>query len=290
MHGPGGAGERGPVKLPTHGPADLPDSESRHSMRRLPYEDPITRAGPVSRTVAVLALLVSLFALLLVRDPRAEAGPALATLGAGLVLAVVAVLLALVAFVRVWREGARGLGAALAGLFLASLVLAYPAYAALRAVRLPAIADVTTDTDNPPAFSRSRTAFAARDGRYPPDPGPAARTAQRTAYPQIAPLTLDLDADEAFELARKAAVNRRWQIVEAIRPGGRVGNGRIEAVSRGPILNLADDVTVRVHPRADGARIDVRSASRLGTRDLGSNADRIRAYLDEVANLAIAVK
>ena len=259
-------------------------------MRRLPYEDPVTRAGPVARTLAVLALLVTLFALILVRDPRAEAGPALATLGAGLVLAAVAVFLALAAFVRVWREGARGLGAALAGLFLGGLVLAYPAFAALRGLTLPAIADVTTDVDAPPAFSRSRAAFAAREGRYPPDPGPAARAAQRAAYPQIAPLTLDLDADEAFELARKAAVNRRWQIVEAIRPGGRIGNGRIEAVSRGAVLNLADDVTVRVHPRADGARIDVRSASRLGTRDFGANADRIRAYLDEVANLAIAIK
>ncbi|WP_163048777.1 DUF1499 domain-containing protein, partial [Acinetobacter pittii] len=76
-----------------------------------------------------------------------------------------------------------------------------------------------------------------------------------------------------------AAVNRRWQIVEAIRPGGRVGNGRIEAVARGLILNRPDDVTVRVRPRADGTRIDVRSASRIGARDLGANADGVRAYL-----------
>ena len=85
-------------------------------------------------------------------------------------------------------------------------------------------------------------------------------------------------------------MNRKWQIVEAIRPGGRVGNGRIEAVARGRLLNLPADITVRVRPRADGARIDVRSASRVGGRDFGDNADRIRAYLDEVANLALAVK
>lgn len=259
-------------------------------MRRLPFEEPVTRAGPYARNFAVVSLLATLFGMLLVRDPRADTAAALAALGGALVLAILAIGLALVAFVRVWREGARGLGAALAGLVLATLVLGYPAFTALRGLRLPALSDVTTDTDNPPAFSRSRAAFAARDGRYPPDPGPAARVDQRAAYPQIAPLTLDIDADEAFELARKAALNRKWQIVEAIRPGGRIGNGRIEAVSRGLLLNLADDVTVRVRPRADGARIDVRSASRLGTRDFGANADRIRAYLDEVANLAIAVK
>ncbi|WP_375410890.1 DUF1499 domain-containing protein [uncultured Methylobacterium sp.] len=259
-------------------------------MRRLHIEIPVSRAGPLARQTAWLALFVTVFALVLVRDQRAEAGPALVALSAGPVLAGVAVLMATFAFIRAWREGARGLGGAIGGLVVASLVLAYPAFAAFRGLRLPALTDVSTDIENPPAFSRSRVAFAARDGRYPPDPGRAARAEQRKAYPQVAPLTLDIGADAAFELARKAAVNRKWQIVEAIRPGGRVGNGRIEAVARGLVLNLADDVTVRVRPRADGARIDVRSASRLGTRDLGANADRIRAYLDEVTNLAVAVK
>ncbi|WP_430911931.1 DUF1499 domain-containing protein [Methylobacterium sp. sgz302541] len=259
-------------------------------MRRLLAEEPVTRAGPLARRVAFFSVIASLIALMLVRDPRADGPAALAALAAGLATALLAILLAGFAFVRVWREGARGLGAALGGLLVAGLVLAYPAYAGLRGLRLPAIADVSTDTENPPAFSRSRLAFAARDGRYPPDPGPQARERQRAAYPQIAPLSLDIDANEAFDIARKAAVNRKWQIVEAIRPGGRIGNGRIDAVARGLVLNRPDDVTVRVRPRADGARIDVRSASRIGSRDFGGNADRIRAYLDEVANLALAVK
>jgi uncharacterized protein (DUF1499 family) len=47
---------------------------------------------------------------------------------------------------------------------------------------------------------------------------------------------------------------------------------------------------VRVRPRADGARIDVRSASRIGKHDFGQNARRVRAYLEEISNLAIALK
>ncbi|SEF45784.1 Uncharacterized conserved protein, DUF1499 family [Methylobacterium sp. UNC300MFChir4.1] len=259
-------------------------------MRRLLIEEPVTRAGPLARRLAVFSVIATGIALVLVRDPRSDTDAALVALVAGLGVALLAAAAAIFAFVRVWREGARGLGAALAGLILALAVLGYPAFLGLRGLRLPALSDITTDIDNPPAFSRSRAAFAARGGRYPADPSPAARESQRGAYPQIAPLTLDIGADEAFELARQAALKRHWQIVEAIRPGGRTGNGRIEAVARGLVLNLPDDVTVRIRPRADGARIDVRSASRLGGRDFGSNADRIRAYLDDVANLALAVK
>jgi len=260
------------------------------AMRRLLIEEPVTRAGPLAQRLAVFSIVATGIALILVRDPRADTDAALVALLAGLAVALAAIVAAVFAFVRVWREGARGLGAALAGLILALVVLGYPTYRGLRGLRLPALSDVTTDVDNPPAFSRSRAAFAARSGRYPPDPGTALRERQRDAYPQIAPLTLDIGADEAFELARQAALKRHWQIVEAIRPGGRTGNGRIEAVARGLVLNLPDDVTVRIRPRADGARIDVRSASRLGGRDLGGNADRIRTYLDDVANLALALK
>nr|WP_246692173.1 DUF1499 domain-containing protein [Methylobacterium sp. WL1] len=237
----------------------------------------------------MFSILATGLALILVRDPRADTDAALVALAAGLYVALAAAVAAVFAFVHVWREGARGLGAALAGLVLAILLLGYLAY-----LGCAACACRSCRTSPPISTTRRPSALARRlrgpGGRYPADPGPAIRERQRAAYPQIAPLTLDIGADEAFELARKAALNRHWQIVEAIRPGGRTGNGRIEAVARGLILNLPDDVTVRIRPRADGARIDVRSASRLGGRDFGTNADRIRAYLDDVANLALAVK
>ena len=47
---------------------------------------------------------------------------------------------------------------------------------------LPKINDITTDTDNPPAFSLSRAALDARGGRVPPDVPPEVREAQREAY------------------------------------------------------------------------------------------------------------
>jgi uncharacterized protein (DUF1499 family) len=257
-------------------------------MRRLILEEPFSRPARWSPVVAWFALVVTAMAVGLIRFERVDYPSGFAVLGAGLALALVAVLLAMIGFVRIWQEGRRGLGSAVKGLAIALAVLAYPGFFAVKAVTLPKINDIATDLDNPPAFSRSRTALDARGGRVPPDVPPEVREAQRDAYPQIAPLTLDVPPEEAFELVRKAAENRGWRVIETVRPGGRVGLGRIEAVDRTFLLRLPDDVTVRLRPRADGTRIDIRSASRLGTHDFGANAARIRAFLEEVSNLAIA--
>ncbi|HEX2510893.1 MAG TPA: DUF1499 domain-containing protein [Microvirga sp.] len=257
-------------------------------MRRLIIEEPVSRPAKWSPVVAWFALVVTVMAVLLIRMGRVDYGAGFVVMGAGLALAMLAVVLALIAFIRIWQEGRRGLGSAVRGMLIATAVLAYPAWFAGKAVALPPINDVTTDTDNPPQFSRSRAVLEARGGRVPPDQPREVREAQREAYAQVAPLTLDVPPDEAFELVQKAALNRGWQIIEATRPGGRVGLGRVEAVDRTLLLRLPDDITVRIRPRADGTRIDVRSASRIGTHDLGQNAARIRAFLDELSNLAIA--
>jgi uncharacterized protein (DUF1499 family) len=133
-------------------------------------------------------------------------------------------------------------------------------------------------------------ALDARGGRVPPDVGAEAREAQRAAYVQIAPLTLDLAPDEAFAIVRKAAEKLGWKVIEAVPPGGRAGLGRLEAVDRSLVLKIPYDITVRVRPRVDGTRIDIRSASRFGGHDLGVNAGHIRDFLEEASNLAIAVR
>ena len=182
--------------------------------------------------VAWFALVVTVMAVLLIRMGRVDYGAGFVVMGAGLALAMLAVVLALLAFIRIWQEGRRGLGSAVKGMLIATAVLAYPAWFAGKAVTLPPINDMTTDTDNPPQFSRSRAVLEARGGRVPPDQPREVREAQREAYAQVAPLTLDVPPDEAFELVQKAALNRGWQIIEATRPGGRVGLGRVEAVDR----------------------------------------------------------
>jgi uncharacterized protein (DUF1499 family) len=258
-------------------------------MRRLILEEPYSRPAKWSPMLAWFALAVTVMAVLLIRFGRVDYQSGFIALGAGLAVALVAVAMSFMAFIRVWQEGRRGLGSAIKGLVIATLILAYPGYMAVKAVTLPAINDISTDTEDPPAFSRSRAALDARAGRVPPDVPPEAREMQREAYVQIAPLTLDIGPDEAFALVRKAADNLGWQVIEAAPPGGRVGLGRLEAVDRTLILRMPDDITVRIRPRADGTRIDIRSASRFGGHDFGVNARRIRAFLEEASNLALAL-
>lgn len=257
-------------------------------MRHLILEEPFSRPAKWSPKVAWFALAVSAMSAALIRFGRIDYEAGFVALGAGIAMALLAVGLSFIAFIRIWQEGRRGLGDAIRGLVVAALVLAYPSWMAVKAVTLPPINDITTDTDDPPAFSRSRAALEARSGRVPPDVSPEVREAQRQSYIRIAPLTLDLTPEEAFNVVRKAAANLGWQVIEATPPGGRMGAGRLEAVARTLILKLPDDITVRVRPRADGTRIDIRSASRMGAHDLGGNADRIRAFLDEASNLALA--
>lgn len=254
-------------------------------MRRLILEEPVTRPARWSSRLALFAAAATGIAVLLVRGQRVEPNTGLVAVAAGLLLALAALGLAVLAFVRIWQEGRRGLGSAIRGAVLGLAILAYPGWLAGQALILPPLPDLSTDTDNPPAFSRSRAALDARGGRMPPEPDEGTRVLQRASYPDLGPLLLEETPEEAFEFARKAALARGFEIVETVRPGGRVGIGRIEAVARTLVLRLPADLTVRIRPRASGTRIDVRCAARAG-RDFGELAGRIRAYLDEITGLA----
>ncbi len=252
--------------------------------RRLVFEEPISRAALWSRRLIWFAITVMLVALLIFRasEPSFQG---LAPVGGAYVLVLLAFAMSLLAFVRIWQAGHRGVGMAAQAFVLALVMLAPAAYAGFRIATLPAVADISTDTEDPPAFSRSSVALAARKGQVPPDLPASERRIQRQAYPKAVPIVLDVPAEVAFEIARKAAVALGWQVLEASRPGGRSGAGRIEAVSLSRFLRFASDITIRVRPRADGSRIDIRSASRLGWHDLGTNAARIADFAAEVDQL-----
>ena len=140
----------------------------------------------------------------------------------------------------------------------------------------PRIHDITTDTVDPPQF----VALLSRRGSRVSSPeydGPRVASEQRRAYPDIQPLVLGVPASQAFDAAVAAAGKMGWEIVASDR-----ASGRIEAIATTRLLRFKDDVVVRVRDDTTGARIDVRSKSRIGVGDLGANARRIRRLFSKL--------
>jgi hypothetical protein len=63
---------------------------------------------------------------------------------------------------------------------------------------------------------------------------------------------------------------------------GLAAAGRIEATDTTFWFGFKDDVVIRVEADGAGSRVDVRSVSRVGVGDVGTNATRIRAYLQKL--------
>jgi uncharacterized protein (DUF1499 family) len=241
-------------------------------------DEPKSQLAAWSGRFALFALAVAALSIVIVRSGLLEIVPALATFAAALVFAGLAVLLSLLAFIVIWRQGLSGLGSAVLGLFLGLLLLAYPGYLGYRANKLPAIHDITTDPGNPPRFEALLRQRPPGSNDYP---GVAVARAQNAAYPEIAPLQLAAPAKVAYDVALALVTKRKWLMAAARAPELR-RDGVIEATARTPIMGFRDDVVIRVSAAGAGARVDIRSASRYGLHDFGANAARVRALLEEI--------
>jgi uncharacterized protein (DUF1499 family) len=141
---------------------------------------------------------------------------------------------------------------------------------------VPPIHDISTDTTHPPAFLAilPLRANAPNPTTYG---GPTVAEQQARAYPDILPYITSEAPSQAFNRALQAAHAMGWQIVAS-----DPSTGRIEATDTTPWFGFRDDVVIRVATAANGSRIDVRSVSRVGKSDVGTNARRIRAYLQRL--------
>jgi uncharacterized protein (DUF1499 family) len=248
--------------------------------RRLP-DEPNSKLAVWSRRLALFSVVATLIAIIIVRAGLIEVLPGIATLAGALAFAVLGILLALGSFVTIWRLGLGGLGYAVTAIFIGAALLAYPAYLSYQAYTLPPIYDITTDVLDPPAFDAVRRlrSRATNPAQYA---GLYAAEQQREAYPDVTPLELSVPAKQAYDHALAMVNKRRWLVLDAREPQPNRRDGRIEAVARTAVMGFRDDVVIRVRGVDESSRVDVRSSSRYGAHDLGSNASRIRAFLDSL--------
>jgi Protein of unknown function (DUF1499) len=211
---------------------------------------------------------------------------------AGLVAFVLGLIWALWAMI-VNRGDAARFG--VTGLLGSALLIVLPLYHYAMARTLPAIHDISTDVEHPPPFVALlplRTQGAADphainppgyDGAEPAK-GPEGETAstaalQKKYYPDLRQRADLMPPATLFDHAVTAAQSMGWNVV-AVAPK----EGRIEATATSFWFGLTDDIVIRVKPAGIGARLDIRSKSRLGQNDMGANAARIRSFMKTLSN------
>jgi uncharacterized protein (DUF1499 family) len=237
---------------------------------------------PISRVVLLGAGLTITSALLLLAAPLGyrlgifSLRLALQTLlrwGAYLAVgAAVVSLVGLIITLATPKERRRGLLLAAVSLVVAAAVIAIPGRFRM-GPPAPPIHDITTDTRDPPQYVAvlPLRANAPNTAEYG---GERVAAQQRGAYPDLQPAILNVPPSQAFERALAAVHEMDWDLVKADATAGR-----IEATDTTFWFGFKDDVVIRVRPTDGGSRVDVRSLSRVGVGDAGTNAKRLRAYL-----------
>lgn len=139
---------------------------------------------------------------------------------------------------------------------------------------VPPIHDITTDTLDPPAFVD--VVPLRVDARNPPEyPGEEVAVRQREAYPDLQPIRVAASPAAVFEAASAVVERKRWTLVAEV-----PAEGRIEATDSTFYFGFQDDVVIRIRPDGEGSVVDIRSKSRVGMSDVGTNARRIRDFRD----------
>ena len=164
---------------------------------------------------------------------------------------------------------------ALVGLVLGSVVIGIPGLQRYESQRngYPGIHDITTDVDDPPVFVDVLPLRATAPNKVEYG-GPKIAALQQRAFPDLAPIMLNVPPDQAFDRALAAVNAMGWDLVAANRE-----QRRIEATDTTFWFRFKDDVVIRLRPADGGTRVDIRSLSRVGGGDVGTNAKRIRAYV-----------
>lgn len=187
--------------------------------------------------------------------------------GAGAVLGLVALVLN--------RGTARGALLSVLALVGGAVAVGVPYQWQQTARQVPRIHDITTDTITPPSF---QAVVPLREGANPLEYTEAKAEAQRAGYPSLGPLFLDVPPADAYARALALVTARGWEVV-----ADDAESRRIEATDTTRWFGFKDDVVIRVSALPDGgSRVDMRSVSRVGRSDVGTNARRIEAFLSEL--------
>ncbi|MBA5776353.1 DUF1499 domain-containing protein [Stappia sp. F7233] len=231
-----------------------------------------SRSARVSYRAGLFAVPVLVIATLSFRGGLISAREFFPAMGLGFVLGAVAVIAALGALVSLWEQGGIGWSKAVRGMLYGGIALIPAAMAVAGVVAYPKLNDISTDINEPPPIA----------GRNQDDHPAPNRALQRQAYPDLLSRRFRVTPAELHAAARQVIERQRWTIVGELTPALPDDPSLIQADVRSLVFGFTDDFVIRIRPDPFGARLDLRSASRIGEHDLGANAARIRLFQQDL--------
>jgi Protein of unknown function (DUF1499) len=158
---------------------------------------------------------------------------------------------------------------------------------------VPAIHDISTDLADPPIFQMIELRADNID-KIPGADDPNMRglspqqrweTIHRKGYADIRTVRIAQPLPEVMGKAERLAKTRGWDIAVA-----DPTTGKLEATDTVTLFGFKEDIVLRIRPTEDGTGsvVDMRSVSRVGDSDRGSNAKRIRAFLADLSGTVSA--
>lgn len=225
-----------------------------------------------ARRLGSLAVPLTLVPVIMHRQQLLESSLFLVVALFACAVAALAVLVSLVALVRLWYTGDQGWIRALMGLFLGLICLAPFAWYGSLALRYPVVTDIATaPRGGLPLVFEPDTAL------MPPAKVPTP-VEQQQFFPNATTRTYPLDPFQLFAIVEHMVEERGWDIRLRREPGIEGEPGRIN-VRVTTLAGWREEAVLRVSAIAGAGAVDMRSASIGALHDLGSNGQRIEDFL-----------
>lgn len=104
------------------------------------------------------------------------------------------------------------------------------------------------------------------------------QTGKTPQYADLQPQKFNQPVEKVFTAALEVSRAQGWEIRET-----KPESGIIEAIATTRLFKFKDDVTIAITSEGSTTIVNVRSKSRIGKGDMGTNARRIRAFQAELA-------
>lgn len=249
----------------------------------------ISRAAVWSPRFGGLAFFILLFSIILQRFSIINITDFIILIGISTCCVVVSLFFALKALYSLWVYGALGGMKALKGIIY-SLITGTPLVLFFKLwFAFPALHDISTDTQRPPAFFRT---IRPNDALPLKSVLIEQAALQISQWPEMSGRRYDGSPARIRDSVLNVLATYDWPIIAQREFKGEEHEIYIETIAKTFYLSFISDIVIRLTDEGNTTFVDMRSASRYLPRDLGTNAAFIINFMNaldtEIASLPLS--